>query len=138
MKITIISLFGLFVVSCGSGDFNRRLTTASTTTAGAIAGFAIDDDSIESPALGALGGFAIGEVLGARNGRLEKAAYEKGYEEGVSRSAKLDYWKLRNEHVASDSDPDVDRHLYEIPVPKHTTADGTVIDSHYRVVEIID
>lgn len=139
MKYTLISIFGIVAFSsCSQSPFGRSATTGATTAVGSYAGYKLGNDSPEGAVLGAVGGYTIGKVTEKSSEKAMNKAYDEGYNEGRAQTAKMDYWKLREDHISSDSEYEGDKKLYEIPVPEHVTADGTKIDPHYRVVEIID
>ena len=66
-----------------------------------------------------------------------KGSYRRGFEEGKASEVKRAYWEEKRAEQETPEIPPEHRY-YEIPVPAHTTADGVIIESHSRHVEIVE
>ena len=64
--------------------------------------------------------------------------YQEGYNKGRSDEVKTLYWAQRDLHRATEEDGQLRRKLVEIPVDESRASDGTVIEAHHRVVEVVE
>lgn len=152
MRITYgiaVSMIALATTSCGSrstpgGNF------PTLPILGAIAGGAVgaslgddstpDDDSTigMSTAVGAAAGLALGTVAQIGQNKKQERIFTTGYDKGRSDAIKTLYWAQRNAEREEDNDTPVEYRYYEVPVPSYVTSDGVIVDSHRRVIEVVE
>ena len=105
---------------------------------GAAIGYAIDKKNPYGAAIGGGAGLLVGEAANYGISSQKKTQYLEGYNKGRSDEVKTLYWAQRDAHRATEEDGQLRRKLVEIPVDEHRTSDGTLIEEHTRVVEVVE
>ncbi len=105
---------------------------------GAAIGYAIDKKNPYGAAIGGAAGLLVGEAANYGISSQKKTQYLEGYNKGRSDEVKTLYWAQRDAHRATEEDGQLRRKLVEIPVEEHRASDGTVIEEHTRVVEVVE
>lgn len=138
-RLAPIALISL--ASCSS--MPRAATNALTAGAGAFVGHELTSGEPEGALLGAAAGVAAGEVLNHSRETSERKAFTVGYDKGRSDEVKRLYWVQKRLHQgdefadgtgASEFSPS----FYEIPVPEHVSSDGTIIEPHTEIIEVLE
>ncbi|MEZ5325849.1 MAG: hypothetical protein R3F19_12405 [Verrucomicrobiales bacterium] len=67
-------------------------------------------------------------------------AYTSGYDKGRSDEVKRLYWVQRNLHRGDEfgGGGSLTPSYYEIPVPEHISSDGTIIEPHTEIIEVLE
>jgi len=152
IDVIIISLIlATLLVSCGTqsqygsaaysgvGDAGlRALPIIGALGGGGIGYFAGGDDPAESAAIGAVAGLGLGTVAQISRNKKNQKFYTTGYEKGRSDAIKTLYWAQRNAEREEEEETPVEYRYYEVPVPAYVTSDGVAIDSHRRVIEVVE
>lgn len=132
-------LAGLLVVALtGCEAAQHTAIDAGTAGGGAAIGYAVDRKNPYGAAIGGGAGLLVGEAANYGISAQKKAQYQEGYNKGRSDAAKTLYWAQRDAHRPTEEDGQLRRKLVEIPVDEHRTSDGTVIEEHTRVVEVVE
>ena len=111
---------------------------AGAAGGGAAIGYAVDKKNPYGAAIGGGAGLLVGEAANYGISSQKKTQYLEGYNKGRSDEVKTLYWAQRDAHRATDEDGQLRRKLVEIPVEEHRASDGTVIEEHTRVVEVVE
>ena len=134
--LTFAALLALALSGCQS--LPENVTPAITGATGALIGHEISDGDAMGVAVGAVAGVASGKAINYWKDVSEARAYSSGYTKGRSDEVKRLYWISKRLHEGDDSGGSFHRGYYEIPVPEHVAADGTVIEQHTQIVEVIE
>lgn len=110
-------------------------TTAVTTAAGGYVGAKESDGKAKSAAVGAAGGFVVGETINFLNNKSQREAYLAGYEKGQSNAVKQQYWIAR-ENQRRGADDGYEEALYEVPIPS-SERDGVRREPTTRVIRVV-
>ena len=105
---------------------------------GAAIGYAIDKKNPYGAVIGGAGGLLVGEAANYGISSQKKTQYTEGYNKGRSDEVKALYWAQRAAHQPTEEDGQLRRKLVEIPVEESRTSDGTIIEEHRRVVEVVE
>ena len=111
---------------------------AGAAGGGAAIGYAVDKKNPYGAAIGGGAGLLVGEAANYGISSQKKAQYLEGYNKGRSDEVKTLYWAQRAAHQPTEEDGQLRRKLVEIPVDEHRTPDGTLIEEHTRVVEVVE
>ena len=74
----------------------------------------------------------------------QRKAYQFGYDKGRSDEVKRLYWVQKNRHrgddfgYGADGQQTLTPSFYEIPVPEHVASDGTIIEPHTEIIEVLE
>ena len=132
----------LALLSCNS--LPDAATNAVMGGTGAYIGHEISDGEPEGALLGAVAGVATGAVLNKVRERGREKAYSSGYDKGRSDEVKRLYWVQKNLHRGDEFDAgyagtsSLTPSFYEIPVPEHVSSDGTIIEAHSQIIEVLE
>ena len=124
------------LVSCSSTK--QAATNALLGGAGAYIGNEITDGEPVGALLGAAGGVAAGSLLNHWDENGKRNSFQSGYEKGRSDEIKRLYWIQKRMHEGESLGDGLYRSYYEIPVSEHVASDGTVIEPHTQVVEVVE
>lgn len=122
----------------GCQGMSKGLGPSVLGTAGAVLGNELGEGKPAAVALGALGGVAAGSALGQWQEAGERKAFASGYDQGRSDEVKRLYWSAKRLHENHSGTPIVERAYYEVPVAEHVASDGTIIEAHTQVVEVVE
>ena len=111
---------------------------AGAAGTGAAIGYEVDKKNPYGAAIGGAAGLLVGEAANYGISAQKKTQYQEGYNKGRSDEVKTLYWAQRDLHRATDEDGQLRRKLVEIPVDESRASDGTVIEAHHRVVEVVE
>lgn len=137
-------LFGICVAFASCNSLPNAATNAILGGTGAYIGHEISDGEPEGALLGAVAGVATGAVLNKVRERGAEKAYISGYDKGRSDEVKRLYWVQKNLHRGDEFSPgfgsgtSLTPSFYEIPVPEHVSSDGTIIEAHSQIVEVLE
>ncbi len=140
-------LLGLLALSllASCSSIPEAATYALTGATGAYLGHEMTDGGPEGALLGAATGVAAGAIVNQVREGGERKAYGTGYDKGRSDEVKRLYWVQKNLHRGDEfgfSGPGVSSILtpsyYEIPVPEHVSQDGTIIEQHTQIIEVLE
>lgn len=145
-RFTYLSgLFTLPLLTSNCSSLPDAATYAVTGATGAYLGHEITDGESEGALLGAAAGVATGAVVNAVQKRGAQNAYKTGYDKGRSDEVKRLYWVQKNLHRPdefglgiSGAAGGLTPSFYEIPVPEHVSPDGTIIEAHTQVIEVLE
>ncbi|MEZ5325761.1 MAG: hypothetical protein R3F19_11950 [Verrucomicrobiales bacterium] len=126
----------LAMTACGTTK--PAVTNALLGGAGAYVGNEFTDGEPEGALLGAAAGVAAGSLLNHWEEVGKTGAFRSGYEKGRSDEVKRLYWIQKRMHEGGADGDGLYRGYYEIPVPEHVAADGTLIEQHTQVVEVVE
>jgi hypothetical protein len=129
------------LASCSS--MPRAATNALTGGAGAFLGHEFSGGKPEGALLGATAGVAAGEVLNQSRETGQRKAFTAGYDKGRSDEVKWLYWVQKRLHQGDEfaglgGSSELSPSFYEIPVPEHVSSDGTIIEPHTEVIEVLE
>ena len=116
-------------------------TSAATGATGAYVGYEITDGEPEGAVIGAATGVVTGSLINASRKRSEQKAYSSGYDKGRSDEVKRLYWMQKRMHEGDDygvGGSGLTPSFYEVPVPEHVNSDGTIIEAHTQVIEVLE
>ena len=129
----------LFTSSCtGLPDAATNTITGAT---GAYIGHEITDGEPLGAVVGAAGGVVAGTLVNSSRKRAEEKAYVSGYDKGRSDEVKRLYWLQKRMHEGDDygvGGSSLTPSFYEVPVPEHVNSDGTIIEAHTQVIEVLE
>lgn len=134
IRIWLITL-SLALASCQSVP--REASQAILGGVGAALGHELSDGEALGTALGAVAGVASGGVMEEWREGQSTAAYQRGYQQAQGDQIKRHYWMQRNLHREETGDGLI-RSYHEVPVPGHVAKDGTIIEGHTQVVEVVE
>ena len=138
MKVILLLATFLTAALSGCQSLPEQITPAITGATGALIGHEISDGDPIGVAVGAAAGVASGTAINYWKQNSESKAYSSGYTKGRSDEVKRLYWISKRLHEGDESDGPFHRGYYEIPVPEHVAADGTLIEEHTQIVEVIE
>ena len=123
-----------FLNSCSSVP--RAATNAALAGTGAFIGHEVSEGAL----LGAAAGVVAGELLNHTQETGKAKAYTSGYDKGRSDEVKRLYWVQRNLHRGDEfgGAGSLTPSYYEIPVPEHVNSDGTIIEPHTEIIEVLE
>ena len=124
------------LVACGTTK--QAATNALLGGAGAYIGNEFTDGEPEGALLGAAAGVAAGSLLNYWGEAGKTGAFRSGYDKGRSDEVKRLYWIQKRMHEGDGEGDGLYRGYYEIPVPEHVASDGTLIEQHTQVVEVVE
>ncbi len=103
-------------------------------------GHELTEGQPEGALLGAATGVLAGETLNHLNENREVQAYQSGYDKGRSDEVKRLYWVQKNLHrdEFGGGAEVLTPAYYEIPVPEHVSSDGTIIEGHSEIIEVLE
>ncbi|MCB1235597.1 MAG: hypothetical protein KDM91_11045 [Verrucomicrobiae bacterium] len=135
----VSTLVGLFFLSnCANQRQGSTLLPVMGAGLGAAIGSALlKDDKEMGLALGAVAGYGAGKLAENRKAKKQLELYNDGYKKGQSDSVKTLYWAQRNAERAEEPPP-LEYRYYEVPVAKHITSDGVVVDAHRKIIEVVE
>ena len=134
--LTMMMPLALAVTSCGTAK--PAVTNALLSGAGAYIGNEFTDGEPEGALLGAAAGVAAGALLNYWEEAGKTGAFRSGYDKGRSDEVKRLYWIQKRMHAGDGERDGLYRGYYEIPVPEHVASDGTLIEQHTQVVEVVE
>lgn len=82
----------------------------------------------------------VADQFAALHGNGEKGIAKNFYDLGQSDAAKSLYWAQRRAQETGDppqQQTSLERKYVVLPVPEHTAPDGTQIEAHQQVVEVV-
>ncbi|MCB1095972.1 MAG: hypothetical protein KDN22_10395 [Verrucomicrobiae bacterium] len=128
----------IILASCAS--MPRAATNAMTAGTGAFIGHELSDGEPVGALLGAATGVVAGELLNHSRETGKVKAYTSGYDKGRSDEVKRLYWVQRNLHRGDEFGGvgSLTPSYYEIPVPEHISSDGTIIEPHTEIIEVLE
>ncbi len=134
----LIAATSLASTSCSSVP--HAATNAVAASTGALLGHEFTDGEPEGALLGAAAGVVTGEVLHHVQQSKEAKAFTTGYNKGRSDEVKRLYWVQKNLHRGDEFSDGADLFpaYYEMPVPEHVSSDGTIIEPHTEVIEVLE
>ncbi len=137
LSISGCLLFSL-LVSCSSVP--RAATNALAAGAGAFVGHEMTDGEPEGALLGAAAGVVAGEVVNHSREAARIQSYRAGYNKGRSDEVKRLYWVQKNLHRGDEfgGTGTLTPSYYEMPVPEHVSSDGTIIEPHTEIIEVLE
>jgi hypothetical protein len=138
-----ISICGVLslVVHSGCTGLPDAATNTITGATGAYIGHEISDGEPLGAVVGAAGGVVAGALVNASRKRTEKKAYVSGYDKGRSDEVKRLYWIQKRLHEGDEfgvGGSSLMPAFYEVPVPEHVNSDGTIIEAHTQVIEVLE
>ena len=119
-------------------------TSALTGGTGAYLGHELADGKPEGALLGAVSGVAAGALFNQSREKGKEKAYSSGYNKGRSDEVKRLYWIQKSLHREDEfgmgfgTGSGLMPSLYEMPVPEHVASDGTVIEPHTQIIEVLE
>ena len=141
-RLVVLSL-ALFLCNCSSVP--EAATNALLGGAGAYIGHEMTGGEPEGALLGSLAGVAAGALVNDARERGEEKSYHNGYDKGRSDEVKRLYWVQKSLHRGDQFGMDygvgsnaLTPSYYEIPVPEHVSSDGTIIEPHTEVIEVLE
>lgn len=138
-KAITLALAAAMASLSGCAAMQHGITDAVGGVGGAAIGAAVDKKNpLVGGVIGAAGGVALGEVVNYLQDKAKKDKYTEGYNKGRSDEVKTLYWAQRDLQKGADDDSQLRRKYVEIPVEEHRTSDGTVIEQHTRVMEVVE
>ena len=126
---------------CNCSSVPRAATNAATAGAGAFIGHEMSDGEPEGALIGAAAGVVAGELIDQSRETAKVNAYQTGYAKGRSDEVKRLYWIQKNLHRDEYGDASfsgLTPSYYEIPVPEHVSSDGTIIEPHTEIIEVLE
>ncbi len=115
MKIDILILLMGAALVVGCSSTGRVITGTALGAGGAAAGYYLSHGKPAAVAGGAAAGVLLSEGLHYYKTKAEQQAFERGYQQAASDSAKRLYWaQQRLQRPSPDSDELV---LYPVPIP---------------------
>ena len=130
---------------CHCSSIPDAATNALLGGAGAYIGHEMTDGEPEGALLGSLAGVATGALVNDARERGEEKSYHKGYDKGRSDEVKRLYWVQKSLHRDDEfgmghggGAAGLTPSYYEIPVPEHVASDGTIIEAHSEVIEVLE
>ena len=140
-RTLLLAGFAAALASCSS--LPDAATNAFMGGTGAYIWHEITDGEPEGALLGAVAGVATGAVINKVRERGEEKAYASGYDKGRSDEVKRLYWVQKSLHRGDEFSTGfggtfLTPTFYEIPVPEHVASDGTIIEAHSQVIEILE
>jgi len=146
MKLTFLTTTGSIALlatgmlpSCSS--LPDAATNAALGGAGAYLGHELSDGEPIGSLLGAVAGVTSGALLNHHRAEAKEEAHASGYALGRSDEVKRLYWVRKNLHRLAEGDGLAESPIpsyYEMPVPRHVASDGTVIEPHTKVIEVLE
>ena len=134
---------GVFFSSCSG--LPSAATQTLTGATGAYLGHQLTDGEPEGALLGAAAGVVGGAVLGGAQQRSKASAYRNGYDKGRSDEVKRLYWVSKQLHQGdefgsggSGTGSTLSPSFYELPVAEHVNSDGTIIEAHTEIIEVLE
>ena len=128
----------LLVALTGCEATQHAAIDAGAAGTGAAIGYEVDKKNPYGAAIGGAAGLLVGEAANYGISAQKKMQYQEGYNKGRSDEVKTLYWAQRDLHRATEEDGQLRRKLVEIPVDESRASDGTVIEAHHRVVEVVE
>ena len=135
----------LAVFLCNCSSVPKAATNAVLGGAGAFIGHEITDGEPEGALLGSVAGVATGALVNHARELSKEKAYETGYHKGRSDEVKRLYWVQKNLHRGDEfglsyggGSAALSPSFYEIPVPEHVASDGTIIEPHTQIIEVLE
>lgn len=128
----------LLLALAGCEAAQHTAIDAGAAGTGAAIGYAVDKKSPVGAAVGGAGGLLVGEAANYGISSQKKAQYQEGYNKGRSDEVKTLYWAQRAAHQPTEEDGQLRRKLVEIPVEESRASDGTLIEEHHRVIEVVE
>ena len=145
MKLnTKILAFGaaLIALVCNScSGLPDAATNTITGATGAYIGHEISDGEPLGAVVGAASGVTVGALVNSSRKRTEQKAYVSGYDKGRSDEVKRLYWIQKRLHEGDEfgvGGSGLVPSFYEVPVPEHVNSDGTIIEAHTQVIEVLE
>ena len=150
MKTKTILLARLAVVTlavflCNCSSVPQAATSALLGGAGAYVGHEITEGEPEGALLGAVAGAGAGALVNHARERGKERSYNAGYDKGRSDEVKRLYWVQKSLHRGDEFGMDygggsagLTPSYYEVPVPEHVASDGTIIEPHTEVIEVLE
>jgi hypothetical protein len=133
------ALIALVCNSCsGLPDAATNTITGAT---GAYIGHEISDGEPLGAVVGAATGVVAGALVNSSRKRTEQKAYVSGYDKGRSDEVKRLYWIQKRLHEGDEfgvGGSSLMPSFYEVPVPEHVNSDGTIIEAHSQVIEVLE
>ena len=119
-------------------------TSALTGGTGAYLGHELTGGTPEGALLGAVSGVAAGALFNHSREKGKEKAYATGYDKGRSDEVKRLYWVQKSLHREDEFGMSLGAgsllmpSLFEMPVPEHVASDGTVVESHTQIIEVLE
>ena len=119
-------------------------TSALTSGTGAYLGHELTDGKPEGALLGAVSGVAAGALFNHSREKGKEKAYSSGYDKGRSDEVKRLYWVQKSLHREDEfgmgfgTGSGLMPSLFEMPVPEHLASDGTIIEPHTQIIEVLE
>lgn len=132
--------FAVLIVLASCSSMPRAATNALTASTGAFLGHELTDGEPEGALLGAAAGVAAGEWLNHTRETGHVNAFASGYDKGRSDEVKRLYWVQKALHRGDEfgGTSSLTPSFYEIPVPEHVSSDGTIIEPHTEIIEVLE
>lgn len=140
-----LGVLALAVILCNCSSVPDAATNAVLGGAGAYIGHEITEGEPEGALLGAMAGVATGALFNHARERSQERAYGNGYDKGRSDEVKRLYWVQKNIHRGDEfgmgygsGSTALTPSYYEMPVPEHVASDGTIIEPHTEIIEVLE
>ncbi len=140
IAVWLLGLLATFLL-CNCNSVPRAVTNAAMAGTGAFVGHELSDGEPEGALIGAAAGVVAGEALNHSRESGNAKAYQSGYDKGRSDEVKRLYWIQKNLHRDAYGDggsSGLTPSYYEVPVPEHIHSDGTIIEPHTEIIEVLE
>jgi len=143
-SVVRLVLLGFCIALASCNSLPDTASNAILGGTGAYLGHEIGNGEPEGALLGAVAGVATGAVLNRARERGREKAYTSGYDKGRSDEVKRLYWVQKNLHRGDEFAPgfgggtSLTPSFYEIPMPEHVSSDGTIIEAHSQIIEVLE
>jgi hypothetical protein len=137
-KRWLIMMVALTLTLSSCGTARPAVVNVLLGGAGAYLGNELTEGEPEGALLGAAAGIAAGSLLNHWDETGKTRAFRSGYEKGRSDEVKRLYWIQKRMHEGDGGGDGLYRGYYEIPVPQHVASDGTLIEQHTQIVEVVE
>lgn len=134
----LLNIITITLLLNGCGPARHGITTTVSTAGGALAGYELTDGSLEGAVIGGAAGAVVGETLNFLQDTSERKAFGRGYQKGRSDEVKVLYWARQDLHHKGGSEENLIRKYYQLPINSYTAVDGTKIENHTRVIEVVE
>lgn len=124
----------LFKKNSNSSSSSSSSGTTGSTSSSSNSSFLDDNQGLIT---GAAAGYAAGAITDAMAKNEVRQKYLDGYNKGRSDAIKELYW-VKRDAERPNSDSNVQRRYYEVPVPEHITTDGVLVEPRKVMIEVVE